>query len=145
MAESGWQRYLDLATGLTEVTRRTAESVVRGLVKQGEVAADAAERAVDELLQRSEENRHGLADLVRTETQKAVGALGLASQSTVEVLQAKVAALESATGGAGPPAEPEGPAAPPAKKASPAAKKKASPAASTTAARDADRPSPRDG
>lgn len=119
MAESGWQKYLDLATGFTDVTRRSAEGVVRGLVKQGEVAADATERAVDELLQRSEQNRRLIVELVRAETQRAVSALGLASQSEIEALQAKVARLESAPTAAGPPS------APAAKKAAPAAKKAA--------------------
>lgn len=90
-----WQRYLDLASGLGGVTRKGAESVVRTLVKQGEIAADRAERAVDELLQRSEGNRKVVAALVRTETERAVARLGLAAQADVDALRAEVGALQT--------------------------------------------------
>lgn len=101
-----WQRYLDLATGLTDVTRKGAEAVVRALVKQGEVAADRAERAVDELLQRSEANRKVVAALVRAETERAVGRLGLASQAEVDRLREEVAALRAQVrAGTAPPAK----------------------------------------
>lgn len=90
-----WQRYLDLATGLTDVTRRGAEAVVRTLVKQGELAADRAERAVDDLLRRSEANRKLVAALVKAETERAVSRLGLASQAEVDRLREEVAALRA--------------------------------------------------
>jgi hypothetical protein len=38
--EKTWQKYVESASGLTEVTRRRAEQIVRSLVKQGEIAAD---------------------------------------------------------------------------------------------------------
>lgn len=89
-----WQRYLDTASGLTALTRQGAERVVRGLVKQGEVAADQLERSVDELLRRSEHNRKAIADLVKVETEKAVGRLGLAQQREVDELRRRLASLE---------------------------------------------------
>lgn len=96
-----WQRYLELATGVTRVTRDRAEAVVRSLVKQGEVAADRAERAVDELLSRSESNRSGLLEMVRAETERAVAALGLAPRSAVDELAAEVARLRERLGESG--------------------------------------------
>lgn len=93
-----WQRYLELATGVTRVTRDRAEAVVRSLVKQGEVAADRAERAVDDLLSRSESNRTGLLEMVRAETERAVAALGLAPRSAVDELAAEVARLRERLG-----------------------------------------------
>ncbi len=80
------QRYLETASGLTQVTRQRAEQVVKGLVKQGEVAADQLEKTVDELLRRSEDNRRAIARLVRVETEKVVNRLGLARQRDVERL-----------------------------------------------------------
>ncbi len=84
------QRYLETASGLTQVTRQRAEQVVKGLVKQGEVAADQLEKTVDELLKRSEDNRRAIAQLVRAETEKVVNRLGLARQRDVERLATEV-------------------------------------------------------
>jgi polyhydroxyalkanoate synthesis regulator phasin len=97
MVNKSWQRYLDAASGFTAMTQQRAERVVKALVKQGEVAAERAERAVDELLRRSETNRKALASLVRSETERAVGRLGLARQQDVDRLQPKIAQLEQRT------------------------------------------------
>ena len=47
-----WEKYIETAASVTEVTRKRAEAIVKNLVKQGEVAADRAEKTVDELLKR---------------------------------------------------------------------------------------------
>ncbi|MFO8076475.1 MAG: phasin family protein [Actinomycetota bacterium] len=90
------QRPLEGLVGVTSLTRRGAESIVRTLVQQGEVAADRAERAVDELLARSERNRSALAELVRTETERVVARLGLARDEDLDALAERVARLEAA-------------------------------------------------
>lgn len=95
---SPWQRYVDAAGSMTQTTRKRAESIVRGLVKQGEVASDRAEKAVDDLLNRSEENRRVVVSIVRTETERAVGRLGLARQSEVDRLAERVEKLEQHAG-----------------------------------------------
>lgn len=95
---SPWQRYVDAAGSLTQTTRKRAESIVRGLVKQGEIASDRAEKAVEELLNRSEENRKAVVSIVRTETERAVGRLGLARQADVDQLAKRVQELEQHTG-----------------------------------------------
>ena len=94
-----WQRYLEMATGATNVTQRRAEQVVKSLVKQGELAAERAEKAVDDLLQRSEENRKAVASIVRSETERAVGRLGLARQRDIDRLERKVERLEAKVAG----------------------------------------------
>lgn len=94
-----WQRYLDLASGLRDATQKRAEQVVRTLVKQGEIATDRAEKAVDELLSRSEANRKAIASVVRSETEKAVERLGLVRQKDLRALERKVEKLERASGG----------------------------------------------
>lgn len=93
-----WQRYLDLANGLTRVTQRSAETVVKNLVKQGEVAADRAERTVDDLLRSSESNRKAVAAMVKSETERAIGALGLVTQRDLDKLQRKVDSMQGAGG-----------------------------------------------
>lgn len=96
-----WQRYLDTASGLTQVTRQRAEQIVRSLVKQGELAADTMEKNVEELVRRSEENRKAVLAIVKSETERAVGRLGLARQRDIERLQRKVDRLEGKVSGGG--------------------------------------------
>lgn len=95
-----WQKYLDMASGLRDATQKRAESVVRTLVKQGEIATDRAEKAVDELLARSEANRKAISSIVRSETEKAVERLGLVRQKDLKALERKVEKLERTGGGA---------------------------------------------
>ena len=97
--EGSLQRSLEGLAGVTALTRRGAESIVRTLVQRGEVAADRAERAVDELLARSERNREAVAELVRQETERVVGRLGLARQEDVDALSERVERLEAALRG----------------------------------------------
>ncbi|MPZ88271.1 MAG: hypothetical protein GEU81_09390 [Nitriliruptorales bacterium] len=90
-----WQRYLDLANGLGRVTQRGAERAVKTLVKQGEIAADLAERAVDDLLTRSEANRRAARTMVESEMERAIARLGLVRQEEVERLRSRIEHLES--------------------------------------------------
>ncbi|HVM19385.1 MAG TPA: hypothetical protein VM307_05450, partial [Egibacteraceae bacterium] len=130
MDKDAWKKYIDTASGLTEVTRKGAERVVRALVKQGEIAADQVERTVDDLLKRSEKNRKAVAAIVRTEVERTVSRLGLAKEKDVDRLESKVSRLESS-----------GPAASTAKKTARKAAKKsaadrrAAAAATSTASR----------
>lgn len=101
------QRYLDAAAALGDLTRRGAESVVRTLVRRGEVAADAAESLVDDVLARSDRNRRWVAALVAAETERTVARLGLARQRDLDhaemlvtALTSRVAALEARAGDA---------------------------------------------
>lgn len=93
------------------LTGRGAGTVVRTLVRQGEVAAERAEHIVDELLGRSEAGRDALAGLVRGETERVVNGLGLARQADLDELRRRVGDLEArrpAPGSAPPgPAQPE--------------------------------------
>lgn len=88
--DTAWQRYLEMATGLTSVTRKKAETAVKGLVKRGEIAAERTEKAVDELLERSEQNREALGKLVRHEADRAVKSFGVATKQDLERLERKV-------------------------------------------------------
>ena len=91
---SAVQRYVEAATGLTNITKARAEKIVRQLVKQGEAAADQATDLVDELLDRQRQNREALAQVVRTETQRAIKAMGLATTDEVDRLKKQVTDLK---------------------------------------------------
>jgi polyhydroxyalkanoate synthesis regulator phasin len=99
--DKAWQRYLEAASGLTDMTQQRAERVVKTLVKQGELAAERAEKAVDDLLKRSEQNRKVMSALVRNETEKAVARLGLARQRDLDRLERQIAQLEQKVAAAG--------------------------------------------
>jgi polyhydroxyalkanoate synthesis regulator phasin len=91
--DDGWQRYLDAASALGDLTLRGAESLVRTLVRRGEVAADAAEGLVEDLLARSQRNRRWIVGLVTAETERTVARLGLARQRDLDRAEARVVAL----------------------------------------------------
>lgn len=99
--DKDWQKYLDLASGMKEATQKRAESIVRNLVKRGEIAAERAEKAVDELLAKSEANRKAIASIVRSETEKTADRLGLVRQRDLTGLERRIDALERQLGVAG--------------------------------------------
>jgi polyhydroxyalkanoate synthesis regulator phasin len=109
----GLQRYLNLASGLTRTTLSTTERVLAGFVRQGEVAAEHAERVVEEIIARSVDGSGALARLVRAEVEQAVEqAVEHAGyvraeevrqlRAEVESLRAQLAALDGHTPGDGP-------------------------------------------
>lgn len=99
MADKAWERYVDLVTGFTQVAQRRAEQVVRTLVRRGEIEASKSEKAVEDLLARVDQNRKAISSLVKSEMEDAVRRLGLAPQSDIDRLQAKIARLEAAVRG----------------------------------------------
>lgn len=87
------QRYLDAASGLSNLTKGRAEQIARQLVKSGEAATDQVGDLVEELMERQKENRDAVTQLVKAETQRAVRAMGLATNEELERLQRQVADL----------------------------------------------------
>ena len=88
------QRYVEAASGLTTLTTAKAEQIAKQLVKSGEAAQDQMGELVDELLERQKKNREAVAALVKSETNRAVRAMGLATNKEVERLQRQVADLK---------------------------------------------------
>ncbi len=88
------QRYLDAASGLTEMTTAKAEQIAKQLVRSGEAAGDQVGEIVDELLERQRKNREAVSALVKSETTRAVRSMGLATTAEVERLQKQVADLK---------------------------------------------------
>ena len=88
------QRYLDAASGLTEMTTAKAEQIAKQLVRSGEAAGDQVGEIVDELLERQRKNREAVSALVKSETTRAVRSMGLATTNEVERLQKQVADLK---------------------------------------------------
>ena len=91
-AKDPLSRYFEAAMGLTDLTRQRAEKLVRNVMAQGEAAGNPRE-LVENLLERSTENREALATLVRGETKRAMKAMGLATQNDVERLEQQLRAV----------------------------------------------------
>ena len=106
------KRYLDAGLAFTQMTQQRAESIVRDLVKAGEVQASEATKRRDDLLERSRQNTEKLFETFRKEVNDQVRSLGLATQSDVQALRLEIQSLKKAS--AKPPAAKK--AAAPAKK-----------------------------
>lgn len=125
-----FKRYLDAGMAFTELTEKKARSIVKDLVKTGEVQTKDASRRVEELLERSRKNTDGLRAIVQGEVQNQIKKLGLVPKKELEALKKELADLKAKQ-----PKTTVTAAKPAAKKASPvkktvkkAAAKKASPA-----------------
>jgi hypothetical protein len=104
--------YLQLANGLSDVTRQRALAAARQLIDQGgEVLGDAVSSTMsgkgvgggvtrqvsslaEDLMATSRTNRDLLLGIVRTEIDRAVAAMGLVSAEDLEAMARKVARLE---------------------------------------------------
>jgi polyhydroxyalkanoate synthesis regulator phasin len=93
--------YLDMANGLTEITRQRATEVAKALIAQGMAlsakggASDKDVRDVaDEVISSVNANREFLLELVRTEVQKATGAMGFVHTDELDSLRRHIERLE---------------------------------------------------
>lgn len=96
--------YLQLASGLTEVTKARATAAARALAAQGEATASQVGALADELLASSRNNRDAVREIVRGEVERAVRGLGLATAAEVRDLADRLFRLERL--GAQPPTAP---------------------------------------
>ncbi|GDX33128.1 hypothetical protein LBMAG15_20630 [Actinomycetes bacterium] len=93
--------YLQLASGLTEVTATKAKEIAMGLVSQGMSMSSKAPDVVgqvqelaDDLVSTSKENREMLLGLIRAEVDRAVGRMGFVREDELAALRRHVQRLE---------------------------------------------------
>src|SRR5436309_2922673 len=91
------KRYLDAGMAFTQMTRSRAESIVKDLVKAGEVQQKQAQKQVDDLVERSRKNTEQLVDLIRKEITAQLASVGIATKDDIARLEARI---DSAKGGA---------------------------------------------
>ena len=96
MANEMWKRYLEIGVTFTEMTRKRAEEFVRDLVKAGEVQQERAQKAVDDLVDRSRRNTEELVALVRQEIKSQVSTLGIATKDDIKRLEGRINQLANA-------------------------------------------------
>lgn len=110
-----FRRSFEAGTAFLDMSRERAEALVKDLVKAGEVSKGKAQKAIDELVERSRKGGEELRQLIRREISDQIGALGLATSDDIARIEARLEGMASAPG---PAAEaPPPPAAQPAKAA----------------------------
>ena len=94
--------YVQLATGLTEVTAAKARDAASALVNQGTQwtgkssdAMESVQDIADDLLVTSQQNREALKEMILTEVDRAVGRLGFVREDELAALRVRVERLES--------------------------------------------------
>jgi polyhydroxyalkanoate synthesis regulator phasin len=88
------KNYINLASGVTEVTRQRAIAAAKALQASGETTAEQVQNLADELIVSSRNNRDAMLALVRYEVDRALNRLGLATADEVASLQRRVTSLE---------------------------------------------------
>jgi polyhydroxyalkanoate synthesis regulator phasin len=99
----GLRGYLQLASGLTDVTRERARAAARALVAQGEAGVEAVvpgsvrsqvSGLTDDLMATSKANRDLLVNLVRGEVERSVARLGLVSADQLAAAERRAKGLQ---------------------------------------------------
>jgi len=89
---------------MAERPRQRAERAVSDLAKRGEARAKDLQKALREIVERSNRSRKELGTLVQKEIRRQIRSLGLATRDDVERLQRRIRELEK--GGAKPKKKP---------------------------------------
>jgi polyhydroxyalkanoate synthesis regulator phasin len=91
------ERYVTAGMAFSQVTRKRAESLVKDLVKEGEIGRDHANDWVEELVARSRRSAEHIGELVRHEVKRQVDQLGLVNSDDVtKIVERFVSAARSA-------------------------------------------------
>ena len=99
MVLDGLRGYMQLANGLTDVTRERARAAARALVAQGGAVVPTSVQAqvstvTEDLLATSKANRNLLVNLVRGEVARSVARMGLVSTKEMDAAERRAAKLE---------------------------------------------------
>jgi polyhydroxyalkanoate synthesis regulator phasin len=103
MVVDGLKAYVQLASGLTEVTRERALAAARTLVAQGEAGVDAVvpdtmrvqvSSVTDDLIATGKANRDLLVGLVRAEVERTVSRMGLVSAAELNAATRRAESLD---------------------------------------------------
>ena len=95
MRQDAWRTYLEMAMGMTDVSRKRATKAVRRVLGKGGATAEQLHDLAAELLRTSVANRESLTNLIRFELERALGRVGVATAEEMAALVARVDQLES--------------------------------------------------
>lgn len=85
-----FRRSLDAGLAFTQLTRKRAETIVRDLVKNGELNREQATSALEELLERSRQNSEAIIAIVRKEIDDRIAALNLVTREDLTSLASRL-------------------------------------------------------
>ena len=85
-----WKRYLEAGMQVTEFRRSQARALAGDLVSTGQLARDQVASAVDEMVAMSRRRTEQLQGIVRSEVQRQLGSVGLATQADLRRLERKL-------------------------------------------------------
>jgi polyhydroxyalkanoate synthesis regulator phasin len=85
-----WKRYLEAGMQVTEFRRSQARALAGDLVSTGQLARDQVASAVDEMIAMSRRRTEQLQGIVRSEVQRQLGSVGLATQADLRRLERKL-------------------------------------------------------
>ena len=98
-----WKRALDTGAQFTEMRRSQARKLASDLVAQGQLARNQVSAYVDELVEASRKRSEHLRAIVRTEVERQLGVIGVATKRDLDALERRLRAANGAksTRGAG--------------------------------------------
>jgi polyhydroxyalkanoate synthesis regulator phasin len=88
-----FKRSLEAGTSFIGMSRERAESIVREWVEAGDMGRGRAQKAIEDLLDRSRKVTDDLRRLVRREVRNQVAALGVATRADLARLETKIDAV----------------------------------------------------
>jgi polyhydroxyalkanoate synthesis regulator phasin len=91
-----WKRALDTGAQFTELRRSQARKLAADLVAQGQLARHQVGAYVDELVEASRRRSEQLRAIVRTEVERQLGAIGVATKRDLDALERKLRAADGA-------------------------------------------------
>lgn len=93
------KRYLDAGMQFTQMTQRRAESIVRDLVKAGEIQAEQTQAVVTDLVDRSRRNTEKFVEQVRAEIRQQLKTLGVATKDDIARLERRIDEVRRSSAG----------------------------------------------
>ena len=91
-----WKRALDTGAHFTEVRRSQARKLAADLVAQGQLARNQVGAYVDDLVERSKKTSEQLRSIVRTEVERQLGVIGVATKRDLDALERRLRAANGA-------------------------------------------------
>lgn len=91
-----WKRALDTGAHFTEMRRSQARKLASDLVAQGQLARNQMGAYVDALVERSRRSSEQLRAIVRTEVERQLGVIGVATKRDLERLEHRLRAVNGA-------------------------------------------------
>lgn len=102
------KRAVDLGLGALTLTREKAEALINDLVKQGQVAPNESKEMLQKIIQRGEQEREALSELIQEQLKNWSERFDLAKRQELEELRMRVEELEQRLKDSSPPSPSDG-------------------------------------